>query len=185
MMFTVKKTDSVWCLSFGYTPSYPIVCFVLTCGSYSQLKLSLSSYIFKEVECKQCWKVVLCCLCFVLFCFFLNTCFSCLFEFVQFYFVLPFPLQSAVPLWTPASFKQDISEEGRKKPRCFDTSPLLALTFHTRVSSGTGSWTVGSWLPTVDRSSGDALSWCNTKKFFKVLISLSFKCVYKPRSNWN
>lgn len=24
MMFTVRKTDSVWCLSFGYAPSYPI-----------------------------------------------------------------------------------------------------------------------------------------------------------------
>lgn len=64
---------------------------------------------------------------------------------------------------------------------------LLSLPwpFHTHVSSGTGAWTVGSWPPTVERSSGDALSWCNTKKFFKVLISLSLKCVYKPRSNWN
>lgn len=61
----------------------------------------------------------------------------------------------------------------------------LPWPFHPCVSSGTGAWTVGSWLPTVQRNSGDALSRCNTKNFLKALISLSFKHVYKPRSNWN
>lgn len=88
----------------------------------------------------------------------------------------------------PHGFQQPSSKTFQKKTeRSQDALILLSLPWLccTRVPSGTGAWTVGSWLPTVERSSGDALSWCNTKKFFEVLISLSFKCLYKPRSDWN
>lgn len=177
MTFTVRKIDSIWCLSFGCAPSYPVCLLHIYLQLPQSVETESVNLCFQE-KCKQCWKVGLC-----FFCFILSTCFCCLFEFVQFYFLLPFPLQSALPSWTPASFKQDISEEGREKPGCFDTSPCPDPS--VPVSSGTGAWTAGSRLPTVQRSSGDALSWCNTKNFFKVLISLSFKHVYKPRSNWN
>lgn len=91
--------------------------------------------------------------------------------------------KSALPLWTPASFKQAISEEGQEKPECFDISPLLAQP----IPAGTGAWTVESLLAPAQKF-WDALSLCNTKKTFSllnILISLSFMCVCKPRSNWN
>lgn len=61
MMFPIRKIDSVQCLSFGYDFSIQFVCFVFICGFHGQLKLSLLSYIFKELECKQCWKFGLHC----------------------------------------------------------------------------------------------------------------------------
>lgn len=155
------------------------VCFVFTYGSHSQLKLRLSSYIFKELECKQCWKIGLC-----FFCFILNACFCCLFEFSFTLYCLSLCSQPC-----PHGLQHPSSKTFQKKAKRSQDALILLLSFpwpsRTRVSSGTGAWTVGSRLPTVERSFGDALSWCNTKKFFKVLISLSFKRVYKPRSNWN
>ncbi|CAM5121843.1 unnamed protein product [Eretmochelys imbricata] len=91
--------------------------------------------------------------------------------------------KSALPSWTPASFKQAISEEGQEKPECIDISPLLAQS----IPAGTGAWTVESLLAPAQKF-WNALSLCNTKKTFSllnILISLSFMRVCKPRSNWN
>lgn len=151
-------------------------------GFHSQLKLSLLSCIFKELECKQCWKFGLCCSCFFFF-FWIRGFFVCLSLFSFTLYCLSLCSQPC-----PRGFQQPSSKTFQKKSeRSQDALILLSLPwlFHIRVPSGTGAWTVGSWQPTVERSSGDALSWCNTKKFFEVLISLSFKCVYKPRSDWN
>lgn len=157
------------------------VCFVFTYGSHGQLKLCLSSYIFKALECKQCWKVRLCCFWFFFWTLAFVVCLS-LFSFTLYCLSL-----CSQPC--PHGLQHPSSKTFQKKAERSQDALILLLSlpwpFRTRVSSGTGAWTVGSWLSTVERSSGDALSWCNTKKFFKVLISLSFKLVYKARSNWN
>ena len=121
MMFTVRKIDSVRCLSFGYTPSYPICLLCIHLWLPQSVETESFELYFQRTRMQavlEGWFVLL---------LFFSEHLLLLSEFVQFYFVLPFPLQSALPSWTPASFKQDISEEGREKPGCFDTSPILAL----------------------------------------------------------
>lgn len=181
MMFTVRKIDSINVFLLDMFLHILFVCFVFTYGSHGQLILSLSSYIFKALECKQCWKVGLCCFWFFFWTLAFVVCLS-LFSFTLYCLSL-----CSQPC--PHGLQHPSSKTFQKKAERSQDALILLLSlpwpFRTRVSSGTGAWTVGSWLSTVERSSGDALSWCNTKKFFKVLISLSFKLVYKARSNWN
>ena len=113
------------------------VCFVFTYGSHSQSKLSLLSYIFKELECKQCWKVGLCC-----FCFFLNTCFCCLSLFSFTLYCLSLCSQPC-----PHGLQHPSSKTFQKKAERSQDALILLLSlpcpFRTHVSSGTGAWTVG------------------------------------------
>lgn len=83
-----------------------------------------------------------------------------------------------------------------KSSRCFDL-PLIAWYFHTCVWSSTEAWTVESLLALAQRSLGDSLSLCNTKKMFRIFWNYPFfkcymcvhacerACVCKARLNWN
>lgn len=188
MMFTVRKIDNVRCLSFGYAPSYPIclLCVYLRLpGSVETESVELYFQRTRMQTVLEGWFVLLLGFLWGFFWFFfLNACFCCLSLFSFTLYCLSLCSQPC-----PHGLQHPSSKTFQKKAERSQDALIRLLSlpwpFRTRVSSGTGAWTVGSRLPTVERSSGDALSWCNTKKFFKVLISLSFKRVYKPRSNWN
>jgi len=181
-MFTVRKIDSIWCLSFGYAPLYPFCLLCIYLWLSPSVETESVELFFQRTRMQTVLKgwVVL----FLLYSerLLLLSVWVCL---VLLFIAFPSAVSSAL---MDSGILQ--ARHFRRRPR--EARMLwyfwyfsLPWPFHPCVSSGTGAWTVGSWLPTVQRNSGDALSRCNTKNFLKALISLSFKHVYKPRSNWN
>lgn len=180
MMFPIRKIDSVQCLSFGYDFSYPICLLCVHLWLPRSVEAESVELYFQGTRMQAVLEIW--------FALFLVFFWALAFVVCLSLFSFTLCCLSLCSQPCPRGFQQPSSKTFQKKTdRSQDALILLSLPwlFRTRVPSGTGAWTVGSWLPTVEKSSGDALSRCNTKKFFEVLISLPFKCVYKPRSDWN
>lgn len=141
-MFSAFLLDILFLISF--------VCFVFIFGFHSQLKLSLLSYIFKELGCKECWKFGLCCFwVFLVFCFFFSehVFFLCLSLF-SFTLYCTFPSAVSLALVDSSSLQarhfRRSSREARMLWYFFPFPESSVPEFH--LAEEPGLWEVGCQL---------------------------------------